>query len=199
MRKLILHMQTSVDGYVGRAGEGPEWQVWDWSPELTWTDALLARFNRFFEEADCIVLSSKIAGGYLDHWTKIARRFPRNSPFAFAHRIVEIRKIVFSKSGHNVTGPNVEMAKLPLAAEVAALKREPGGNIVAFGGAGFAAALIAERLVDEFQFYVNSAVLGDGLSIFEKNAPDNALKLVDAEAYACGIAVTRYQSSEAAS
>jgi hypothetical protein len=23
-------MQTSVDGYVGRAGEGPAWQVWDY-------------------------------------------------------------------------------------------------------------------------------------------------------------------------
>jgi dihydrofolate reductase len=197
MRKLILQMQTSVDGYVGRAGGGPEWQVWDWGTEPAWTDALLARFNRFFEEADCILLSSRIAGGYLDHWTEMARKFSRNSPFAFAHRIVEMRKIVFSKSGHDVTGPNVEMAKLSLAAEVAALKRERGGNIIAFGGAGFAAALIAEGLVDEFQFYVNPVVLGDGLSIFKKSAVDSALKLVDTEAYACGIAVTRYQLSEA--
>ncbi|HEY1929630.1 MAG TPA: hypothetical protein VGG92_19355 [Caulobacteraceae bacterium] len=30
MRKLIQRMQTSVDGYVGRAGEGPAWQVWDY-------------------------------------------------------------------------------------------------------------------------------------------------------------------------
>ena len=197
-RTLILQMQTSVDGYVGRAGEGPEWQVWDWGPEPAWTDALLERFNRFFDDADCILLSSKIAGGYLDHWTEMARKFPRSSPFAFAHRIVEIRKVVFSRSGHDVTGPNVEVTKLPLAAEVAALKSEPGGNIVAFGGAGFAAALIAEGLVDEFQFYVNPVVLGDGLSIFAKSAVDGALKLVDAEAYACGIAVMRYQLSEVA-
>jgi dihydrofolate reductase len=197
-RKLILQMQTSVDGYVGRAGGGPEWQVWDWGPEPAWTPALLERFNRVFDEADCILLSSKIARGYLDHWTEMARKFPRSSPFAFAHRIVEMRKIIFSKSGHDVTGPNVETAKLPLAAEVAALKSEPGGNIIAFGGAGFAAALIAEGLVDEFQFYVNPVVLVDGLSIFEKSAVNGTLKLVDTEAYACGIAVTRYQLSEAA-
>lgn len=199
MRKLILQMQTSVDGYVGRAGKGPEWQVWDWGPEPTWTAALLARFNRFFDDADCILLSSKLAVGYIDHWTEMARKFPRDSPFAFAHRIVETRKVVFSKSSHDVTGPSVEMAKMPLATEVAALKRESGGNIVAFGGAGFAAALIAEGLVDEFQFYVNPVVLGHGLSIFGKSAGDSPLKLVDAESYACGIAVTRYQSSKAAS
>jgi dihydrofolate reductase len=198
MRKLILQMQASVDGYVGRPGEGPDWQVWDWGSEPTWTAALLTRFNQFFDEADCILLSSKLAVGYIDHWTKMARQFPRESPFAFAHRIVEMRKVVFSKSGHDVTGPNVEMAKSPLSAEVAGLKREPGGNIVAFGGAGFAAALIADELVDEFQFYVNPVVLGDGLSIFGKSAIDHPLTLIDAEAYACGIAVTRYQSSRAA-
>lgn len=125
-------------------------------PEPTWTDALLARFNQFFEEADCILLSSKNAeGGYLDHWSEMARKFPRNSPFAFAHRIFEMHRVVFSKSGRKVTGLNVEMATRPLAAEVAALKKEQGANIVAFGGAGFAAALIAEGLIDEFQFYIN--------------------------------------------
>ena len=36
-----------------------------------------------------------------------------------------------------------------------------------FGGAGFASALISAGLVDEFQFYVNPTVLGDGVRIFE--------------------------------
>ena len=45
MRKLVLQMQISVDGYVGHAGGGPQWQVWDWGPECPWDDALKARFN----------------------------------------------------------------------------------------------------------------------------------------------------------
>ena len=45
MRKLSLQVQTSVDGYVGRAGEGPDWQVWNWGPECPWNEPLKARFN----------------------------------------------------------------------------------------------------------------------------------------------------------
>jgi dihydrofolate reductase len=192
MRKVILQMQTSIDGFVGRKDEGPDWQVWDWGPEPRWTKALLDRFNHFFAEADTLLLSRKIVeGGYVDHWTKMASRFPKDSPFAFAHRILAAQKIVFSKSGKTVDAVGVEMAARPLAKEVAALKRRQGGNIVAFGGAGFAAELIAEGLVDEYQFYVNAVALNDGLRVF-RGGGDKRFSLLDATAYDCGVAVARY-------
>jgi len=199
MGKLILQMQTSVDGYVGRVGEGPAWQVWDWGPEPTWDELLLSEFNRFLEDADAILLSRKIVeGGYIRHWTQMAERFARNSPFAFAHRVVEMRKVVFSRSELNLAGPNVEVARRPLAEEVTALKAGTPHNIVAFGGAGFARALIGAGLVDEFQFYINPAALGEGLSIFERGRQAN-LRLLGTRGYACGIAVTRYEAVGASS
>src|SRR3954453_16771360 len=97
MRRLVLQMQTSVDGYVGRAGEGPGWQVWDWGPQVTWDASLIARFNSFFEQAEPILLSRKIVeGGYVGHWAEMERRFKPDSEFAFAHRIGTLRKIAFS-------------------------------------------------------------------------------------------------------
>ena len=63
---------------------------------------------------------------------------------------------------------------------------------LAFGGAGFASALVANDLVDEYQFYVNPAALGEGLSIFNKPAGDSRLELREVEGYACGIVVIRY-------
>ena len=192
MRKLILQMQTSIDGFVGRTDDGPSWQVWDWGPEPRWTKALLDRFNRFFVEADTILLSRKIVeGGYIDHWTEMASRFPKQSAFAFAHRILAMQKVVFSESGKTVNAVGVEMAAGPLAKEVAALKRNQGGNIVAFGGAGFAAALIAEGLVDEYQFYVNAVALHDGLRVF-RDGRDARFSLIEATGYDCGVTVTRY-------
>jgi hypothetical protein len=74
MRKLILQMQTSADGYVGRAGAGSDWQVWNWGAECPWDDPLKARFNAVFRDVDTILLSRKILeGGYLDHWSRFAR------------------------------------------------------------------------------------------------------------------------------
>ncbi|WP_346731574.1 dihydrofolate reductase family protein [Bradyrhizobium sp. 168] len=61
-------------------------------------------------------------------------------------------------------------------------------------GAGFAAALIEQGLVDEFQFYVNPAVLGDGVRIFAASG-FRKLKLLEAKAYSSGMVVSRYTSS----
>ena len=193
MRKLILQMQTSVDGYVGRAGDGPNWQVWDWGPKCPWDDQLKARFNALFRDIDTILLSRRILeGGYLDHWSQFAHDYSDNPDFAFAQRIVEARKIVFSKTLKDSKWPGVELARRPLADEIKALKAESGSDMIAFGGAGFASSLVANDLVDEYQFYVNLVTLREGLSIFKERGIDSELKLREGEAYASGIVVTRY-------
>jgi dihydrofolate reductase len=193
MRKLILQMQTSADGYVGRAGGGPEWQLWDWGPKCPWDEALKARFNAVFRDIDTILLSRKIIeGGYLDHWTQFAHDYGDNPDFAFAQRILNARKIVFSKTLKEKKWLGTELARRPLAEEVNALKAEPGRNLIAFGGAGFAASLVANDVVDEFQFYMNPVVLGDGLSIFRAKDVDPNLALRESEGYPSGMVVICY-------
>src|SRR5205807_5495395 len=85
-----------------------------------------------------------------------------------------------------------ELARRPLVEEVDVLKAESGRDLIAFGGAGFASALVANDLVDEYQFYVNPVPLREGLSIFEERGIDSNLELREAEGYACGIVVIRY-------
>ena len=198
MRKLILQMQISVDGYVGRAGEGPNWQVWDWGPQCPWDDPLKARFNAVFAGIDTILLSRKIIeGGYLDHWSQFARDFRGNPDFAFTQRIVDARKVVFSKTLQKTKWVGTELARRPLAEEIRALKAEPGRDLITFGGAGFASALVASDLVDEYQFYVNPVALGDGLSVFRERAVDSRLQLLEAKGHGCGLAVVRYDARAA--
>ncbi|WP_404927688.1 dihydrofolate reductase family protein [Mesorhizobium sp. ORM16] len=60
-----------------------------------------------------------------------------------------------------------------------------------FGGAGFASALIAARLVDEFQLFINPAVLGAGRRIFDQGG-FGRLRLLGSKSYACGMVVSRY-------
>src|ERR1700744_1958637 len=155
MRKLILQMQVSVNGYVGRAKEGPGWQLWDWGDDCPWDKALLAEFNAFFDAADTILLGRNTAEGYLAHWPAFAEMHPGKADFAFARRINTIRKIVFSRTLKKSPSPSAELAGKPLVEELDQLKSEAGQNIITFGGAGFASELIDADLVDEFQFYTN--------------------------------------------
>ena len=68
MRRLILQMQTSVDGFVSAHGAEMQWQVWNWGPEWTWDARLRQDFNATFERIDTILLSRTMTEeGYLDH------------------------------------------------------------------------------------------------------------------------------------
>jgi dihydrofolate reductase len=191
MRKLILQMQMSVDGYVaGPKGERP-WQVWNFSDEWTWDDALQREFNAILASVDCILLSRKMAEeGYLDHWGKMADRHAGEPRFAFARQIVDVHKVVVSKKLERSRWERTVVARGDLTVEVEALKRQSGGDIITFGGVGFGTALLRANLVDELQLFVNPTAIGAGISLFENRR--TSLELVRADAYACGIVVSRY-------
>lgn len=129
--------------------------------------------------------------GYLTHWGNAAKRYPRNSFYGFAKRIVEAQKVVLSDKLKKSKWDRTEVRSGDLTREVSALKKQKGKAIGVFGGAGFAAALIAARVVDEYQFYINPVALGSGARIFDETT-FGALKLLEAKAFKCGMVVGKY-------
>ncbi len=191
MKKLILQMQMSVDGFVGADADHP-WQLWEWGDDSAWDEELKQDFNAIFETIDTILLSRKMAEeGYLTHWGNAARKYPKDRFFAFARRIVEAEKVVASDKLGASRWERTRVVSGDLPREVDALKQGSGGNIAVFGGAGFASALIVAGLVDEFQLFVNPAVLGSGRRIFEQGGFAR-LELLGSKAYASGMVVSRY-------
>ncbi|MBZ9816597.1 MULTISPECIES: dihydrofolate reductase family protein [unclassified Mesorhizobium] len=191
MRKLILQMQISVDGFVG-ADEDRRWQLWEWGDDSAWDEELKRDFNAVFTTIDTILLSRKMAEeGYLTHWGNAARKYPKDRFFAFAQRIVEAEKVVASDKLGASRWERTRVVSGDLLREVNALKQGEGGDIAVFGGAGFASALIAAGLVDEFQLFINPAVLGSGRRIFDKGG-FGRLRLLGSRPYASGMVVSRY-------
>ena len=197
MRKLILQMQMSVDGFVG-SHQDDDWQLWGWGEHSKWDEELKRDFNLHFERIETILLSRKMAEeGYLNHWGKAARRFRADPFYAFAKRITELDKVVLTNKLKESAWPRTDVRGGDLGTAVRAMKSEAGGDIGVFGGAGFASALIEAGVVDEFQFYVNPAALGAGTRIFEASG-FRKLKLLNAKAYPSGMVVSRYAKAEAA-
>ncbi|TPM34263.1 dihydrofolate reductase family protein [Mesorhizobium sp. B2-3-4] len=191
MKKLILQMQMSVDGFVGAAADHP-WQLWEWGEDNGWDEELKRDFNTVFAGIDTILLSRKMAEeGYLTHWGKAAGKYPVDPFYAFARRIVDARKVVASDKLQAPRWERTTVVSGDLVREVGALKAGEGGDIGVFGGAGFASALIAAGAVDEFQLFVNPAVLGAGRRIFDQGG-FGRLILLGSKAYACGMVVNRY-------
>ncbi|CDX56532.1 Bifunctional deaminase-reductase domain protein [Mesorhizobium plurifarium] len=195
MKKLILQMQISVDGFVG-SDQDRRWQLWEWGDDSAWDEELKRDFNAVFTAIDTILLSRKMAEeGYLAHWGNAARKYPKDPFYAFAQRIVEAEKVVASDKLEASRWERTRVVSGDLPREVDALKQGAGSDIAVFGGAGFASALIAAGLVDEFQLFINPAVLGSGRRIFDQGG-FSSLKLLGSKAYACGMVVSRYAPAQ---
>ncbi|WP_080647823.1 dihydrofolate reductase family protein [Variovorax atrisoli] len=192
-RKLILQMQMSVDGHVSPADGNLDWQLWGWGDRWGWDDKLKRDFNAVFDGIDTILLSRLVAQeGYLDHWGRAAKRFPANPHYAFAQKIVDARKVVLTDKLESSRWERTVIARGGMADEVNALKRETGKDIITIGGVGFASALVAAGLVDEFQFFVNPTAVGAGRSVFHDTHKGHRLRLLGSTAYECGMVVNRY-------
>jgi dihydrofolate reductase len=105
----------------------------------------------------------------------------------------EIPKVVFSKTLERADWPETRIARGDLREEIEALKREPGKDLIAYGGATFAQALSRAGLVDEYRLMIQPAALGAGLALFKDLPAPLHLQLVEAEVHATGVAIHVYR------
>ena len=180
MRKPILKMSISIDGFVG----SPEGEV-GWNFRAINDPAAIAWTVETIRQAGVHIMGSKTFRDMVAYWP--------SSTGPFAEPMNTIPKVVFSRTGFApkateaiVTWTDARVASGPLADEVARLKREPGGPIIAHGGARFAQSLAQEGLVDEYRLLVHPVALGRGLPLFSTLTAPLALELVDVQRFERG-------------
>jgi dihydrofolate reductase len=84
------------------------------------------------------------------------------------------------------------IARGDLVEEIDALRAEPGGDIIAWGGADFAHALIAAGVIDEYRLVINPVLAGQGLNIFQTFPRPTELHLVSAQVFGTGAVLHVY-------
>ncbi|MBZ9882790.1 dihydrofolate reductase family protein [Mesorhizobium sp. CA10] len=99
----------------------------------------------------------------------------QKSEDAYAAPMNDIPKVVFSKTLKEATWPESTIAKGDLHEEIAKLKKQPGGEIIAWGGAEFAQALSKAGLIDEYVILTRPIAYGGGKPLF--SGLTDALKL----------------------
>jgi dihydrofolate reductase len=99
----------------------------------------------------------------------------------------KVPKVVFSKSLTAGDWAETRVASGDTAAEIARLKAEPGGEIIAHGGTEFVRSLIGLGLVDEYRLYVLPVAAGrEGQPLFNGLPGPQILRLVSATAFPSG-------------
>jgi dihydrofolate reductase len=181
MRKVIVEMSVSVDGFVASAKGAPDHRAAPEDPDLKQLKLDWLRRT-----------GTHVMGGVT--YQQMAAHWPSSND-EYAAPMNELPKVVFSKTFSDAEAGwnSSRVARGDLAEEISGLRQEPGGDIVAWGGASFVQALSRADLVDEYRLVVNPMALGDGLPLFKDLPAPLRLQLVQATVYATGAILHIYR------
>jgi len=184
-RKLRLQVQMSLDGCIA----GPNGEM-DWMVGLL-DDELLKYVSKITESVDTILLGRKMTDVFISYWLNVMNK-PDDRWNAFAKKMIEIPKVVFTKTLNKSEWINTDIATGNLIEEVNKVKSQNGRDIVVYGGASFDSSLIKEKLVDEFYLFINPVAIGNGMTIFKDLNEIQKYTLIESKAFECGIVLLRY-------
>lgn len=189
MRKIILWMSVSLDGYI----EGPNREI-DWhlvDEELHWhLNSELRRMGAFVSGRVTYELMA-------DFWPTADTDPASTEPMVeFAQIWRDMPKIVFSRTLERADWNTTVIREL-VPQQVMDLKEQPGGDLV-LSGADLAAAFLRHDLIDEFRLYVHPVVIGRGKPLFPQSDAKIDLRLTETRAFGNGVVLLHYQRRDAA-
>ncbi|GAA2447322.1 dihydrofolate reductase family protein [Actinomadura vinacea] len=181
MRKFMLQVQVTVDGYMA----GPNGEM-DWMT-MPWSDDLNSYVGASTESVDCIVLGRKLAEGFIPAWESR----PEGETKETVDWMNNMPKVVISNSLTESPWENAVVAGGDLTESVNRLKAEPGGDLIAYGGGTLVRDLVSRGLLDDLRLYVNPTAIGAGMPVFPGL---QRFRLVTARPFDCGITVLHFES-----
>jgi dihydrofolate reductase len=182
MRKIHAFYVTTVDGYYAGPHDEFDWPVVD------------DEFNEFAVEqldaADTLLFGRVTYEQMASYWP--TPQAVQGDPVV-AGRMNAIAKVVVSRTLDTAGWANSRVIKDDAVEGVAALKREPGKDILIFGSSDLTVDLVRAGLVDEVRVMVNPIVLGAGKSLFNTAQERIGLRLLDTRTFKSGNVLLSYQ------
>ena len=183
MRKIVLNLAISLDGFI----EGPNGEL-DWlvrDSETDFGDIL----NDILSDKDIIFygrVSYEKWGNYQPDEASPKLRAAYNS-------MDSKTKYVFSKTkrGDYTKAIFINSA---IKERVLKIKQQAGKNIWLYGGAKLITTFLNLDLIDEYRLAVHPVILGQGKPLFENIARMHKLKLLDVKGYKSGIILMTYET-----
>lgn len=184
MRRVVLFVDTSLDGFMGGPDGGMDWMVPDDEVDKEFTTGLR-------EDVDTILTGRVTYQSFEGFWPAAATD-PSSPPdlVEIANWMLDTPKVVFSNTLDKVEMKNSRLATAGSAEEVAKLRQEPGKDMVVFGGASTVQEFIKLGLVDEYRMKVHPVALGGGLPVFKDRV---RLTLTRSKPYRSGVLGLYYE------
>jgi dihydrofolate reductase len=166
VRKLILFVATSLDGYIAGPNEEIDWLFTDQD----------YGYREFYARIDTVLMGRKtydLALSFGDY----------PYPGAAAY--------VFSRAPRQPDG-HAQFVAGEVGAFVEQLKRQPGRDIWLVGGGQIVRECLVADAVDEFVISVHPILLGAGIPLFPAGFPKRSLALQHVQRFESGLVQTVY-------
>jgi dihydrofolate reductase len=171
MRKIIVYVATSADGFIARTDGSVGWL----NRPQTAGDYGMGRFRK---SIDSIILGRKTYEFGLEHGARFGTK-PKH--------------YVFTRNASGlVAAPGVEFVSEGPAEFAKRLRTKRGKHIWMMGGAELIAAFLDQGRIDEFIIHVIPTLIGDGIPLIAPQHREIHLRLLSSKSYSDGVVRLHY-------
>jgi dihydrofolate reductase len=187
MRKIVLFMHVSLDGFVAGVNGEMNWihvdeEIFDYAGDRTnQSDTALYGRNTF----EMMENYWPTAGDDPD-----ASRHDKQHSAWYNH----VHKIVLSKTLSENNFKNTTVINDNIKERINDLKQKQGKEIVIFGSPGAAHSLMKLDLIDDYWLFVNPILLGEGMPLFKNIATIKKLDLKKVHSFTSGVVCLHYEN-----
>ena len=185
MRKLVLFMHVSLDGFATDLAGGLDWIPYDGELQQ-YADGIVATVGSPVYGRGTYELMAGYWPGVLNDPDA-----PENRK-AHARWVDSVTKFVFSRTMQKADWNNTIVISENIAEEINKLKQQAGKDLVIFGSPGLAHSLMELDLIDEYQLTLNPVLLGSGIPVYQHIQKRTHLKLVKATPLENGVVGLHY-------
>ena len=186
MRKVILQIDVSLDGFIAGANGETDWVT---SEEVMNQDA-----STLLDTVDTILLGRVAYQDFSSFWPFADMTAPTTIS-KITSQINHADKIIFSKTLDQVEWGAFNNARLirdNVPEEISKLKSSFGKNLLLYAGRKIISTFIHDGLIDEYHLRVHPVVLGKGMALFPTLDDRLKLSLTQAKAYKNGAVLLVY-------
>jgi dihydrofolate reductase len=191
MRKLILSVNITLDGFM--AGEHGEldWHFAHWNSEQM--ENALDQLRGI----DTILLGRVAYESMALHWPQAERKnHVTAADREYAQTMNRVQKIVFSKTLRKPSWNNTVLMNEIDRENIQKLKMLPGKDMIIWGGVSLASAFIDRNLFDEYRISIAPIVIGKGMSISKDITRGLRLRLLSTQIFSNGVVTMTYRNRE---
>lgn len=186
MKRIIVCMHTSLDGFVAGLNGEMDWIHVD--------DAMFDLVATITNQADT-ALYGRVTYQMMQSYWPTAGKQPNASKHDIEHSMWynNAAKIVLSTTIGKTAEEHTTVIYDNLTDNIYSIKQQDGKNIVVFGSPTAFHSLLHQGLIDEIWLFVNPVILGRGIPLFKGIPEKIALKLVENTAFSGGVMALHYE------